>query len=483
MTDLSPAQYRDLLITAAGATFEADSVEPNLRLLYTPHTHRLALDPEVTVVQGERGTGKTVWARALTDDRLRGVAAAAYMMPRLRRATVTTGFGSWDSANEHPGPGTMRALFDSGADPVDIWHAVVLVALGDPALRDLDWPARVRWVAENPDAYERRLWDHDREARAKDTVQLILFDRLEHVYGTRRIDDLLVSGLLRVALELRMNTRCVRAKVFLRPDMFESAPRNFPDASKIRANPALLDWKTVGLYGLLFHQMGNAGGDLAARFREQTGVWQDEGDGRFVAPVDAMADAGRQEEIFAVIAGRYMGAKQKGYTYTWLPNHLQDGNQQVSPRSFLKAISTAAAYTRDNLATHELPLHHDAIRRGVRDASLLRVDEITEDIPWAAVAVGKLEGLQVPIEESAVRQCWNEKGLTAELDKMVVAQQELEVRSSGPRDTADHPSLIRQLEELGIMTRRRTDQRIDLPDVYRIAFGIGRKGGVRRSAT
>jgi hypothetical protein len=39
--------------------------------------------------------------------------------------------------------------------------------------------------------------------------------------------------------------------------------------------------------------------------------------------------------------------------------------------------------------------------------------------------------------------------------------------------------LINELMGLGIMTRRR-DGRIDLPDVYRIAFDIGRKGGVPR---
>lgn len=34
---------------------------------------------------------------------------------------------------------------------------------------------------------------------------------------------------------------------------------------------------------------------------------------------------------------------------------------------------------------------------------------------------------------------------------------------------------------MGVMRRRR-DGRIDLPDVYRIAFGVGRKGGVPRAA-
>ena len=30
------------------------------------------------------------------------------------------------------------------------------------------------------------------------------------------------------------------------------------------------------------------------------------------------------------------------------------------------------------------------------------------------------------------------------------------------------------------MTEPRSDERLDLPDVYRIAFGLGRKGGVAK---
>ncbi|MCE7083045.1 hypothetical protein [Streptomyces sp. ST2-7A] len=41
------------------------------------------------------------------------------------------------------------------------------------------------------------------------------------------------------------------------------------------------------------------------------------------------------------------------------------------------------------------------------------------------------------------------------------------------------PGLIDQLVDLGVMTRR-AKGKIDLPDVYRIAFGPGRRGGVPR---
>ena len=43
------------------------------------------------------------------------------------------------------------------------------------------------------------------------------------------------------------------------------------------------------------------------------------------------------EKFVEQLIGRYMGTSpKKGYSYTWIPNHLQDANGDLSPRSFLK---------------------------------------------------------------------------------------------------------------------------------------------------
>ena len=50
----------------------------------------------------------------------------------------------------------------------------------------------------------------------------------------------------------------------------------------------------------------------------------------------------------------------------------------------------------------------------------------------------------------------------------------------------DYDALIAELIEIGIITRRitrRATGRLDLPDVYRLAFGLGRKGGIPRLAS
>ncbi|MEW2548605.1 hypothetical protein AB0910_23020 [Streptomyces sp. NPDC047002] len=474
-------EYRTLITRALGVALDADTDNPDLRRLFTPSSHRLALDPDVTVVRGARGTGKTYWAKALTDPELREVAARSYMMPRLRRVEVTTGFTTGGGSDTpYPSKRRIARLLREVTGPAVyecFWYAVVMVALGVPEIASIpDWADRVRWAGENEDAYEDALHRADREARDSGETRVLLFDALEHLHGDRTTADRLVSALFQVALELRLTTGALRAKIFVRPDMYDSAPKRFADASKLGANAADLEWSRENLYGLLFHRLGNGPSPEAEKFRAQYGAWRPEGEGRFIAPVDVIADEKCQEKVFVSMAGPYMGTdRRKGHTFTWVPNHLQDGKGRVSPRTWLLALRSAAALTTERYAGHPHPLHYEALRESLHEASRVRVEELTEDIAWAAAAIERLEGGQVPMEPSYVRQCWEEGGLAEALHRM----REDDGESSGPRDAGDPLALIEELVDLGVLTRR-TSGALDLPDVYRLAFNIGRKGGVPR---
>ncbi|NGN63860.1 hypothetical protein G5C51_08060 [Streptomyces sp. A7024] len=476
-------EYRTLITRALGVALDADTDGPDLRRLFTPSSHRLALDPDVTVVRGARGTGKTYWAKALIDPELRAVAERSYMMPRLRRVRVTTGFTTGGGSDTpYPSKRKIARLLRevSGPEVFEFfWYSVVMMALGVPEIASIpDWADRIRWAEEHEDAYEDALRKADREARDSGETRVLLFDALDHLHADRATADRLVSALFQVALELRLTTGALRAKIFVRPDMYDSAPKRFPDASKLGANAADLEWSRENLYGLLFHRLGNDPSIEAKKFRAQYGEWRVEGEGRFIAPVDVIADETCQEKVFVSLAGPYMGTdRRKGHTFTWVPNHLQDGKGRVSPRTWLLALRSAAALTTERYATQPYPLHYEALRESLHEASRVRVEELKEDIGWAAAAIEQLDGGQVPMEPSHVRQYWVHGGLTEILRRM----REDDDENSGPRDADDLFALIEELVELGVLTKR-TSGALDLPDVYRLAFNIGRKGGVPRKS-
>lgn len=468
---LSPDEYRSLLSTALDGATDSDTSPPNTRTLFTPFLHRQALDPNVTIVLGGRGVGKTVWFQALQDSELRKLAVARYQLPVLDRVDASPGFGT-SIRREYPSQRRLQALIERFAAE-DIWTAVALFGFGAIELTQLpDWADRAAWVRDNPGGVEDLLLDIDESAAEAGRIRLLLFDAMDRLNSDRSVADKLTNGAMRLALTLRTSTRNLRAKIFIREDMFESAGSDFPDASKLTNNKVDLRWDPESLYSLLFHQMSGADTPLAESFSADA-AWM---------PGKAGTRA-ELETALSLIASTHMGTNhRKGLTYTWIPNHLADGRGQVSPRSFLSALHEANMQSRASHASHGKALHWDAIRNGVQKASSIRVLEVSEDTPWVTSALRPLRGQQVPIEAEQVLSLWGESNLNVTLDQQryettgLPEDDEAQAFPTGPTSTR-YSDLVENLKDFGIFTTR-TDGRLDLPDVYRIAFGVGRKGGV-----
>ncbi len=280
--------------------------------------------------------------------------------------------------------------------------------------------------------------------------------------------------LCELLLDLRVY-RAIRAKAFMRRDVIaDPKVLTFPDASKLRTAAVELTWRRADLYGLLWQHLAN-GPEHSAVFRALHRGWAKQGKlaGAWHVPEPLREDEDEQAALWRRLAGNWMGANErKGDTYTWLTNHLADADGRVSPRSFLTAVRVAAEKTRDAEAT---PIHHSAIQEGVREASTIRAREIGEDFPWMKTALDALDGLLVPCTATAMLKAWNSARLASALDQDEGARSR---RSQGRGLDA----LLEELIELGVIQRLR-DGRINVPDVYRLGFGMRRKGGVTPRAS
>ena len=164
---------------------------------------------------------------------------------------------------------------------------------------------------------------------------------------------------------------------------------------------------------------------------------------------------------------------KRGFCYTWLPNHLADSFGQASPRSFQVALRAAANHQPPT--DWKFALHHEGIRRGVQEASSIRVKEITEDYPWVGPAMESLRGqVTIPCSPTDLQLRWSSNGTLDEVRQAARTSKKL-----GPRQIEKGASgLIQDLTNLGIL-QPLPDGRLQMPDVYRVAFGLGRKGGVK----
>jgi hypothetical protein len=455
---------------------------------YVPPSHARALDPDTTLVEGIRGAGKSFWWAALSSDEHRQFISKAFQNLRIgAEVEIRQGFGTAPKPTMAPSADTIEQLSKSYS-PRSVWRAVVATHadFGEPfplkAVGDV-WAQRVSWVFENPERYEELLWKADQALENGQKTRLILFDALDRLASQWNAIRPLAKAVLQVALDLR-STRRIRFKVFVRPDMIEDRDIiSFPDFSKLNANKASLLWRRLDLYALLFQRIGNsheAGPDFRAFTESHNGMkWKGEGLD-WILPPKLTHDEDAQEQIFIAIAGKAMGPGPSGFKrgkpYSWLVNHLIDGRFQVSPRSFLSAVGKAAAETPMD---HPQTLSPRGIQNGVQQASRIRVDELkNEDYPWVEDLMKHLRGnLTVPCSTEDIFQIWDrENTLKALKDQLSGSQNNVKLP---PRRLKEGPrAVLEDLAELGLI-QILPGGRVQMPDVYRIAFGIGRRGGVR----
>ena len=94
---------------------------PSPGRVYLPPSHVKALHPDVQLVTGMRGAGKTFWWSALQDGAVRQLVGRAVKRPPLNENTeVRTGFGPTPAPDEYPGPDHLRKLM-AGFEPRMVW--------------------------------------------------------------------------------------------------------------------------------------------------------------------------------------------------------------------------------------------------------------------------------------------------------------------------------------------------------------------------
>jgi len=180
------------------------------------------------------------------------------------------------------------------------------------------------------------------------------------------------------------------------------------------------------------------------------------------------------DRVFQRVAGAYMGrSHKKGRTYDWPLRHLADGHGEVTPRSFLTLMIEAA---REAPSPADQVMSAEGIRHGLREASKVRVNQLELEFPWIKRVLAPLARLQVPCESDQITRRWSETGTIEAVMRQAERREFLppfNPRTEGKPQT----KLIDTLVRIGVLMSR-TDGRYDMPDLFRVAARLLKKGGV-----
>ena len=511
MTTTVPlTELREELIDALPADVAQENEEISATQLYLPLSHSRALRLESSLVIGARGVGKSVWSQTLQDPERYKILPDSLFPYRLQ---VSPGFGTASKRANYPPPQTFDALLNHyNHSAYTVWQAVLCRALATAMHQDdrpqtipmATWLETVNWVVANEgESIAALIEQADEWFQERNEGLLLVFDALDRVSNTRhwKIVDQAIRDLLRLALQLKASRR-LHAKVFLRTDQYERG--NFagiPDLSKLQATRVELIWSRIDLHGLLWQRLTNAPSNTSTRDRFRTWCHNAalsqrslldlldsdpfggdpsstptvrEGE-RWPLPRVLQQNDQLQRTLFEKLAGPWMGTdRRRGVPYLWIVNHLADGQGQTSPRSFLAAIREAAEDSlQQRYRDYHRALHYESLKRAVQAASQIRINELDEDHPWMRELMKPLKSLLVPCMPDQFEDRWQTK-FGQVPDKVPDLPERLPERLS----KQGFQGVMNYLEQLGLITFM-LDGRINMPDLYRLGFRLGRRGGIK----
>jgi hypothetical protein len=476
------AALRTTLSRLEPAPSSLATVPPDQSQIYAPDGHETALDPERPVVVGGRGTGKSFWSATLLNQETRLFIAPNYPRLQLDRCEVALGFAEGDTS--HHGAPSREELDDliqtDGHAPDKVWRAVFLRGVASNLETALPREFRgstglVSWVSADASRTQQLLRQADDHLLQSGRRVIVLFDALDRLGADWRQIRERTRALLQVTLAMR-TYRAIKPKIFLRIDQAEDAGiAAFPDASKLLSPGSRVDlsWEARDLYGLLFTLLirdQNSRSEFTKILKEACGITLLEQN----LPNELKDNSDTQARVFSELAGEFMGASAtKGRTYSWLPKHLADAHGRVSPRTFLQAIRQAALH-RDAGAPR--PLTPSGLRAGIQGASEMRLQQLREEYGWIVDVVAPLAEQQVPCAERELLARWQEAGTLSTISRP--QGRFLEPIELSETDNPQPVTILKALLRIGV-AERRADNRINIPDIYRVAAKMLRKGGVK----
>ena len=454
------------------------------KMFYPVPEQMKALDPDVTLILGGRGSGKTSLFRAVAEFGLTETFRNLY--PKARIPEFCNWVGVDLVGKTVPDQTRLRRFFGDPGTTEDQAHDFWQCLLVRDLWHELDEEGRkgcMPMKKASSSIVEALLDAAKACSNAAASALDRLDDRLEH---KRRILfvgyddlDLLVTHSGRAASTLigfwasrsrRWNG--IRAKLFMRSDTYRRfGVEGGPDLAKISANRMELNWSDESLLGLLVKRILNTDVD---NWRKKLGIkknqlWED--------PLLGWSHYWETPEnlrsVVHALLGPYMGAgPKKGATQTWIIDHIKDCRGNAVPRFLVRMFELAAELQIKSDYAGPTLLAPMFLRQALTTISEEHVKASLPEWPWLEgfkQRVTRLSKLRnVPFErksfEVQMRKNWNDSW-----------------GSNVDAPCEDPGDFVPMLLDSGIL-RERKDGRLETTDLYLDGLGFKRKGGVRRRA-
>lgn len=500
-SSLSSPERCSLLDQLARITSDADTHADPARYFLPLPSHGAALSDQYTIIRGERGAGKTALFRFVAWlQKEGGTKALRAMFPQAdlaESAQWIDGFSEFGPY--HPSTITLDAFGQTAnIEALRIfWSAHLASCLAEfvPALpltgieelRNLKTEHRhepgklVAWAKPRTASLLRWLDAAEQFLAATGETIYFAYDHLDRIgLSEPAIRNKYAGALLNLWMSLADRYRRLRAKVYIREDLFAAAKGTFTDANKLDYRSTQLIWNEESLYRVLIRHMAAQGQDLRDWLTKPVNSLQDKdallwqhqlplhdpppilsesirAKLGYLPPYPLLP--GHQKQLIDRLAGPTIGrGATAGPTWRWIPSRIQDARGAKAPRPLLNLIRYAALHARERMdAPGDQLLTEVDLVAALKPTSSNRIDELVQEYKF----VRRLEHFR-----GAVMRLPRE-----EFQKRLAEPWPGEADGMGNQGEKVYEELVR----LGVL-QLFMDGTVDIPDIYRYAFDIKRQG-------
>jgi hypothetical protein len=478
----------DLSQMGSAGQAEREADEKFAKTFYPVPEHIRAFDPDVVLVVGPRGSGKSELFNAVLKHNL--LPAIAKYAPKVRLPSLDSNRTKWipayPSGKIFPDPRAQTHFFEQNNSTQagqDLWLMNLVRVLythldtrGQKEMKTF-FDQQGGDVINNYQTFQKceisptlALDRLDDLLEKEDRYIFVGYDELDTLGGSNWQTMVRgVTGLVGFWASYSRRWKRIRAKIFLRTDLFERyAKIGGAEIAKLAANRSEIVWNEKNLYGMLIKRIANTSDSLRKYCQSANINFVLDSDLGYVVKNN---DEQNTRKFVERLFNPYMGSGiKKGFTYRWLIEHTKDGRGKALPRPLVRLIEIASSKQKDSIRSISTPhlIDHISIRSALDQVSDEHVLGAKNEWLW-------IEGLKERIRDNQVP--WDRRQFELHLQEKWSDSWAEDAVIRPPMD--DIHEFVDYLIEIGIV-RSRSNERIDVPDLYLRGLGLKRKGGVRK---
>jgi|GEM_PF-1601990 hypothetical protein len=461
--------FKDITSNAPASEYEFKSFEDLTKGFYPRKDYKFIFDKSKFLILGEKGAGKTALFSVLSDKQY-AENLARYLEVKSDELQRTEWIKGFDTGSEYPTKETLESLYGSDlGSRIRFWILMIFRYTPKEYLLDSEeikkmalsnWGSLFELTKNNNHsiALEEALVELDEHLKREKKYLTYIYDYLDRELPENFRGEL-ISALLDMWFRYSGRLSNIRAKIFLRKDIFDREI-SLTDKSKLSNHSVEITWEYDQLLNLVWKRVLESKFNVPKFFKDYfSNTPKDEQLGHIPELTEE-----NNRKLLTTLLGDYMGGNNKAFPYNWIIYHVSDTHRNIQPRSILNIFSKAALKQLEANEISETPLKPRFMELVMPEVSELRVQDIKDEYPKLEPFFSGLfeEIQQFPVEESSLNNAINS----------IIQKKKLDVKSEDVK---------RQLTEIGVLyeykfTKKNTERRYHIPDLYLFGMGLKRLG-------